>query len=624
MATLKPGDFSETLFDEYQAYTNDFELELSNNLYQLRFIIEHAATNGPTTAAHVSSNFTAKDIETLSTSSSNTSSNSSSNQNSDSTGNNSSSKLTNYNQLNAHYKTLLDLYEYYKRLKLNLNASATGELKFVQYMIIKRLNYINNALFGINKRLVVDLTTTADPVSSSHSGAQSPLTQFANYDSFAQLEYNLATLKPTSLKLILNSINLNQFNGNNLIASTAGNEFNIIIYQFEKKPLTNQINHVVVDKTKKSSKKITFASKRSSSADNRALSMKNKPPIQQKAPKTTGPIDSLKLATLYLDKDHGPLLSSSEESLSDLDNNDLSYDMQLLNSKFALSEKCLSIKSVKFNQSLSTNVHTAIDVKPTCQRVMVVLYKLVRVNDEYVRCAVKYESFDLVRSECAHEAVQLTPTGSRVLTLEPMSSRNAAGSSGDDSQASSSVFRRMFKSKSSTRHGSSSRFRSTTAHAESANGQSEGKYGTLGRKAGASVGRGVAEPVENDSFLTMSVSSSRQVDIFLNESSQLVNIDIFDYWRSMWRPSVQCQSSWSGLELNNKEKRGEIVNIYFKSVRFAELNQESAEASHTNRRSKLDQYQLSKKRGGSASVLSKITNCLVVLRENRKSKQKSR
>jgi hypothetical protein len=579
MGTLKRGDLNGNLFDEYALYTNEFEIELSNNLSQLKCIIEHAAK--------FSYGITKSNIEkldTLSTSSSNTSSNSSSNHNCESV-----SKVINFNQLNTYYKTLLDLNDYYKRLKQNLNASAIGELKFVQYLIIKRLNYLNNNLFGINKRLVVDFLTN-ELISNSNLINQSPLIQLFNYDLFSQFEFNLSNTKPVNLKLIVNSINLSQFNANNLIASTSGDEFNIIIYQFEKKQPMPIKNHP--EKPKKTSKKLTFASKRSSSADTRGTnSIKSKP-----NQKNSDTIESIKLAGFYVDEEvvlaHNFGISSSEESLSDHES-DLNYDLQFFNTQFRLSEKCLCTKSVKFNQNLSTNVHTSFDLKQNCQKIIVILYKVVKINDEYLRFPLKYESYDLISN--ANDAAFLMPTGSRVVSLET----NKIAS---DSQGNSNVFKRMFKSKSSTRRTSNSRLRSTTAHTSSGNQNDTGKYDTLNRKSGGEV--------EYDSFLTMSISSSRQIDIFLNESSNLVNIDIFDYWRAMWRPNVMCQNNNAKLDLNNKEKCTEIVNIYLKSIRFNDSVQETELAlggntlgSHGGRRSKLDQYQLSKKK---ASTLSKL------------------
>jgi hypothetical protein len=599
MGSLKPADSSGgNLFDEYALYTNDFEAELTNNLTQLKYIIEYASTASASSLKKSS----LEKLETLSTSSSNTSSNSSSNQNSESTG-----KATNFNQLNTHYKTLLDLFEYYKRLKQNLNASANGELKFVQYLIIKRLNYLNNNLFGINKRLIVDFNTNELLASNQNLTLhQSPLIQFFNYDQFGQFEYNLANAKPASLKLIVNSINMSQFNGNNLIASTSGDEFNIIIYQFEKKQsVLAAVKNNQPEKSKKTSKKLTFSSKRSSSADTRghnSLKLKSNQ-------KNTDTIDSIRLAGLYLDSEaalaHTLGISSSEESLSDLEN-DLSNcgDLQLLSSKFRLGEKCLSTRSVKFNQNLATNVHSSIDLKQNCEKIIVIIYKLVKVNDEYLRFPLKYESYELIAN--ANDAAFLMPTGSRVVSFETNTRTTVSNS--DPTQANSSVFRRMFnKSKSTTRRTSTSRFRSTTASQAPSSGDT--KYDTLGRKRVGDMRDG--GDIENDSFLTMSISSSRQVDIFLNESSNLVNIDIFDYWRGMWRPNVLVSQNNNSarLDLNNKEKCAEIVNIFLKSIRFTDLAQDASDlaasayggGSHGNRRSKLDQYQLSKKKTGTLS-----------------------
>ena len=201
-------------FDEYSSYTNDFEAELVHNLSQLKHIIDVASLKQTLPAADSS----ADAAETLSTSSSSCNASTSlASANSSAHPTPSNSRQASLSLLTGQYKALVDLFEYYKRLRLDhARTTGCGELKFVQYILIRRVNYLHHVVFGANKRLVVDLLT------SGGSSVLSPLNQFAIYEHFNMFEMHLADLKRQQqqtyrIKLVLNSINIQQFGNKTVI-----------------------------------------------------------------------------------------------------------------------------------------------------------------------------------------------------------------------------------------------------------------------------------------------------------------------------------------------------------------------------------------------------------------------
>ena len=366
-----------------------------------------------------------------------------------------------------------------------------------------------------------------------------------------------------------------------------------------------------VSKPRKKSK-LTL-SKRSCSADTRVNSK-----------------SSHKLTAINLDQANTHLSSDDEDNN---DNEFLSYledDLCTPSAQFRLDETCLTSRSIKFNQSLAGNVHTSLDLKPTCHKLILVLYRHVRVlHDEYLQLPLKYESYQLTAmasggSGGGETNFKLLPAGSRLthwaMADQVTKSDSAPPLPSSSSPMRSNVFRRMFtKSKSSSRRNqSSSRFRSTTSN-----------HAALSLAPDVVAAPSAHNQLDFDSFLSVSLSTSCQMHIFLDETSHLVSIDLFDYWRSMWRPEIRCAAASGGgggvtaaaaqLDLNANTKRAcsETVNIYFKSLRFVDEGADKHQVqSASSRRSKLDQYQMSKKKALNPSKKQQVFNLMQLLSTN--------
>lgn len=538
-------------------------------------------------------------------------------------------------QLNKKLNNLKDLVLYYKNKCVlddcDENKLTNDEAKFIQYLIIKRINSLND-VFNLHKKLIFSNSYLNDSLSNQTvaNSLNSPLIYLNDYEQFETFEINLNNNKNTikfNLKLNINGIRLddvfkveNGYLNLNSDEKKYNDEFCFFVYQFDEfYTKISQLKKLHQDnngaKTKPNPKLATKSgSKRSSSADPNINKRKTKPDIESK----------LIELNKRLDEESSSSKNSNDSSSEKSEDSDSDSEQNTKSKIFKLSEKCLMINSFKFKCSdlnnkkipeFSNSILKSVDIKPNCNKVIVILYKLFKINQSesnayeyFLKIPIKYELFkindgklELKRSY--NNKIIIEESIYRISDdLKPISNKTPLQIANEKAQVPnhSNVFRRMFnKSKSTTRAQSSKRAAPALANPardrdvelknelillkkELSNLSSTIKYNNL---------KSMPE-LNSQSFLSLALTSNEQMEKFLN-TANLINIDLFHAWRKSWEPSIntnQIKFNNNEKELNGYNKKYsnhfEIVNIYLNSLSF-KLKQ-----SAHNHRSKLAQHQM--------------------------------
>ncbi len=336
-------------------------------------------------------------------------------------------ELTRLDYLNARLNNMIELFEFYQAKRFQTSVSNfQNELKFIQYLLITRLNNLNS-LFNMNQ---IDNFVLRKRDSENDCILNESPTE-------------IKVLDVSNRKLRINSIQLDEQefcepeNGdqNNTV------DFMCAVYQFDNSNELKQLKQSLINASvvTTSVPLKTKASKRSSSADNYNSTLKRK----------------LRQSRLQNSKSKLDQLESCQQQQL----NDAQAVIDKMDDSFKLDEKCIAINSFKFKLKNSTHINECIQLEPNCTHLKIIVYKLIKLrttgtnkttssNNQY-KNPIKYVSINLAAdTKSITNSFELTK--SFKLDLKSFMNANAkrivnsSRRSATKKETASSMLKRMF------------------------------------------------------------------------------------------------------------------------------------------------------------------------------------